>query len=92
MASHFLPLHPPVCYISALVLSCSLTFLVLTGSLVTHRSVAGSDPHCGSGEEVSVLWAYRTPDSEGLWERPGARGRLGLCRPRLPLSQLPCVG
>ncbi|CAK6432707.1 unnamed protein product [Pipistrellus nathusii] len=27
-----------VCYISALVLSCSLTFLVLTRSLVTHRA------------------------------------------------------
>ena len=35
---------PPACYISALVLSCSLTFLMLIRSLVTHRSVAGSDP------------------------------------------------
>ena len=43
LTSHFAPFGLPVCYISALVLSCLLTFLMLVHSLVTHRSVAGSD-------------------------------------------------
>lgn len=41
---------PPVCYILALVLSCSLTFLLLIRSLVTHRLVAGSDSPGQMGE------------------------------------------
>lgn len=38
-----LSLSHPACYISALVLSCSLTFLLLIRSLGTHRSVTGPD-------------------------------------------------
>lgn len=36
-------LSHPACYISALVLSCSLTFLLLLRSLGTHRSVTDCD-------------------------------------------------
>ena len=50
---HFALSGLPVCYISALVLSCLLTFLMLVHSLVTHRSVAGSDtPSYRCGGEV----------------------------------------
>lgn len=51
---------PPACYISALVLSCSLTFLMLIRSLVTHRSVAGSDPRV-------QMWGRA---AGGLWGQP----------------------
>lgn len=50
-----LPLRPPVCYISALVLSCLLTFFVLIRSLVTHRLVAGSVQTWGEGQSVTGL-------------------------------------
>lgn len=45
-----------------------LTHLPRADPLPGDTQVSGRpDPQCRSGEEVSVLWAYKTPDSEGLW-------------------------
>lgn len=77
---------PPVCYIAALVLSCSLTSLMLIRSLVTHRSVAGSDPRCRCGEEVREPWARR-PVGQALGLDEG-RATAGPGCPWVPSDQL----
>lgn len=91
-AAHFVPLCPLVCYISALVLSCSLTFFVLIRSLVTHRLVADSDPQCKCGEEVTVSWAYRTPDpEESVGKALGLEGGRSSAGPAVPEPSCPAA-
>ncbi|XP_044788860.1 receptor for retinol uptake STRA6 isoform X5 [Bubalus bubalis] len=58
--------HLPVCYISALVLSCLLTFLMLVHSLVTHRTNLRA-LHRGGALDIGPLTQSPRPSRQAIF-------------------------